>query len=564
MDIHNHTHALGASASRLLRTAGAGSSAHANALLARVSKVVQYPPSRIGRTSALLTMPISIVCRLLEHCDLLDRVAVARTCQTLRLASLSLPHIWSRLDHNEDYVLHNKSRLLQWSYPRLVDVQLSFDTPFPYDAFDAFAAAIFPRLSSFVLRIAVTSNLSTIPDRGQHSVWDRVSIALSRPAPHMHTLSLTFHADPSIGHFHLRSDLLNGEPGVLRTCMLHGLRPPPLLRPCNALSGLHTLDFTHELSSFTASELAAVLSLSPALETFGLTATSFLHDADSDILPSALHSQLRRLAVDFPTLMAFDSARALARRFPTLQELAIVGSAGYNRPFEDQLDWPGPMRAFVLRDDALFEFGDANLQSFCAKVRTNFDVGWGPIMSSHRLMSLVLHEHEVSRCGPLPCAPNLTDLSIFLASWTETADRWDCGVLANTELVFDYPALCSLRFAQLPKIKSLSVLLTASGDWEYRYIRDADYTIALTDIVDFVRDRVRLQPPGRRLDTLILSGIRDIVDFDLAQSLHMIKSIATDIDFEHSLPPHLLRYLSSRDADQNSTSIFSSAQRPDS
>ncbi|KZV95719.1 hypothetical protein EXIGLDRAFT_462413 [Exidia glandulosa HHB12029] len=269
--------------------------------------------------------------------------------------------------------------------------------------------------------------------------------------------------------------------------------------------------------------------------------------------------RLRRLAIcDSSEDMQIEDVRRMCMRwFPSVVELMISLSSGW--PLHDQSEWPGPLRVYVPGYmTAAIDFGTADVDEFSVKVWRRFDQGCVPILSSERLVRLFVHEHEVSRYGPLPSAPNLVDLCIVLASCAETRRTRMrlAGLFADTQLVFEYPALRTLRFAHLdvppmdPCGSRSSYCTCKSGS-----------TIALSDISDFIRSRLPLQPPGRRLDTLILSCIRDIVDVDLAQALRTLHTLVEGVTFEPSLPQYLLRpvypFLSSSDG-VRLTNIFDS------
>ncbi|KZV99491.1 hypothetical protein EXIGLDRAFT_831433 [Exidia glandulosa HHB12029] len=555
MDVDTRAFQLGISAARILRTARTESIENANTALRRISNIPQrLPSSRIQPRNPLVSVPRAILSRLLEHCNLLDRIAIAQTCVDLRLVSQSLPHLWSKIRVITPLALCNASRFLQWSYPRLVDIRLELDAGCTFEAFAAFVMATFHLVES--LTLTVIKNGAYDYDMGRvlgqrRNVWADISRALSWPAPHMHSLDLTVLADDVTVKPCLPRDLLNGDPGVLRTCRLHGLRPPPFPEPCNALSMLRTLDFRCDDHDITANELAHLISYSAAIETFGLRTSSFITDgAVSDVVTPARLPRLRRIAIELYTSAYLEKANVVVRRFRGLEEVIVVATILPTSPLHDQLHWPGPLRAYLPAYSLpTIKFGHdthGDGSGLRVKLRTSFDGGWSsaPILASPRLISLVVHEHLVSSSGSLPSAPNLVELCIVFANRTEITKRRKrvYGVLETTDLVFDYPALATLRFAYIPLKYShhpvygaVSPILTLDPD--------SSCSVALTDLVDFIRDRVRVQPPGRRLDLLTLSGIRHLVDIDLPQSLQILDSLVARIDFEQALPADVVRTL---------------------
>ncbi|KZV99498.1 hypothetical protein EXIGLDRAFT_762585 [Exidia glandulosa HHB12029] len=372
---------------------------------------------------------------------------------------------------------------------------------------------------------------------------------MSRPAPHMQSLSLEFFPDWETGTLALRSNFLECDPGVLRTVALRGAHPPPLPEPCTALSMLRTLDLTiyptegHE--TFTAQELSAILAHSPIIETFGIQATSYLEDTGSEVIFTEVCPQLKRLAIDFYNASRLDSARGLACRFIGLKELAFSLSPDVSAPLHDLSNWAGPLQAYVPdHSDSILDFGTQKGTDLRVKVHTPLE-DW-EFLSSDRLVSLVIHEHIFAGQSPPP-APNLTDICIVLATRATIGENTHlCGVLQDSALVFDYPALRKLQFAHIPPVCSYTLEVTRSTTPTHLGTYDSNYrwTIALTDMIYFIRHRLLLQPPGRRLDALVLTGMRYIVDVDLAQSLLTLNTLVAHIEFEQSLPPHVLQNLS--------------------
>ncbi|KZV99497.1 hypothetical protein EXIGLDRAFT_762584 [Exidia glandulosa HHB12029] len=98
------------------------------------------------KRARLPTLPISLLRRLLEHCDLLDRIALAQTCVTLRQAAQSIPALWCKFRIHDYSALHKASYLFHWSYPRLVDVALSLSMDGPLGALEK---PCFPDLRPF-------------------------------------------------------------------------------------------------------------------------------------------------------------------------------------------------------------------------------------------------------------------------------------------------------------------------------------------------------------------------------------------------------------------------------
>ncbi|KZV99492.1 hypothetical protein EXIGLDRAFT_762579 [Exidia glandulosa HHB12029] len=488
-----------------------------------------------------------ILRRLLEHCDLQDRIAVAQTCVALRLASRALPQLYSTIKLLDSCALSKASDLFQWSYPRLVDVALTLDKDDPLDSFDAFTVSMFPRLASFSLTVSANRGAGIHAKHLVHEAWARISRALSSPAPHLHSLCLTFDASAyGVDKFYLRSDLLDGEPGALRTCMLWGIHPPPIPESCIALSMLETFDFIDISRTLTFHDAAAAFAHSPAIVTLGLKARELVGDVDANVVSIARLSQLKRVAILSRARPLEDISRNVVRWFPHLEELVVHILSG--APIHDQPEWPGPLRVYAPGYRSVtIDFGTAKVDHFTAKVRTRLDSRCDPILSSERLTSLVVHEHEVSRCGPLPSAPNLTDLCIVLASCADVRLHMRlAGVFEDTELVFDYPTLRTLRFAYLdiPPARACDFLSENRSRLGWHCTCKSGRTVALSDITDLIRSRLRLQPPERRLDTLILSAIRDIVDVDLGQALRTLDTVVERVVFETSLPRHLLRQTS--------------------
>ncbi|KZV99494.1 hypothetical protein EXIGLDRAFT_724971, partial [Exidia glandulosa HHB12029] len=284
MDVGTRALGLVAAAEKLLRTARDESIEHANTTLRRISHIAKR--QRYHRGCRMISMPLPILGRLLEHCDLQDRIAVAQTCIALRLASRALPQLWRTIKVIDDCALSKAPDFFEWSYPRLVNVDvaltLHMDDPAPLASFDAFTISIFSRLESFSFAVSVYRGSGLHGEHLVQDAWDRINRAISSPAPHLHSLSLNFDGSHHGGNiYYLRSDFLGGMPGVLRTCALWGVRPSSIPGSCNALSMLETFDLIETSRILTFHDVASVLAHSPAITTLGLRARGFVADVDA-------------------------------------------------------------------------------------------------------------------------------------------------------------------------------------------------------------------------------------------------------------------------------------------
>lgn len=267
---------------------------------------------------ALVALPISVLQRILEHCDLVTRIALADTCHALRVDACSISHIWSQIGN---YSLRT-CNLLRRCYPAPIVLCISVGAWELTNTFYDFFSEVFPRLEHLELTVSALwfchpSKRALLLDVTHK--WGTLINILGSPAPMMHTLLLTLSlvSDLQGSAFHIADDLLNGDPGRLRSCTLVGIHLP-LSGVCTALSLLTTFNYVHPLENLDQTHFDALWRVAPGCETFGLhvSGTTF-----GGIQPST-RPPLKRAAITLETSLR--SALEIVKYLGPVDELVLT------------------------------------------------------------------------------------------------------------------------------------------------------------------------------------------------------------------------------------------------
>ncbi|KZV94353.1 hypothetical protein EXIGLDRAFT_835049 [Exidia glandulosa HHB12029] len=533
---------LGHKTAQRLRTERLRSVESANAVLAAVSSLTTgrllQERRLFNSRHALVQLPPSVLRRMLEHCDLAERVSISQICSALRAFSCSMTHLWCEIRLRCSDMLH-AFYVIRRASPAPIFVTLTMDarTSGVVDKFADFTAAVFPMMESFNLTVLLLSRHWPLvgPDNAlQHaqsmSAWCQVRQALTLPAPRMRTLLLAIRSRSGHNPFYLDDQLLGGAECALRFCSLNGIRLPST-GLCNALSSLVTFNYKGGGTKLRMHDVADILRISPCLNTLELHRLDHIPD-DEPVTPVA-HPALKKAAIYLApsTPSAF---RTIARVFNQVDQLVFT-SGSIDGTIDDDLEWSGPLRIYLplARIHAAVQYGVPPR----VIVHTYFE-RWPPIFASSRLVSLVVHEMELSRYGFPPSAPNVTDLCILIASACDTrGDPTRCSIFVEIDIVFDYPSLAVLSFAYAKPRQSCSAnsaIPTRSCSCHNTC------TIALSDISDLITRGARWSPPGRLLDRVALVGFLHVVDVDLARSLELLSRVTAQLEFASSLAPDAL------------------------
>ncbi|EJD54234.1 hypothetical protein AURDEDRAFT_156013 [Auricularia subglabra TFB-10046 SS5] len=284
--------------------------------------------------NALANLPLDVLRRLLEHAELVDRIALSQTCYSLRQHCLQIPSVWSTVSLHEDANIcqdRHRSGLLPYylvgshRHSPLPTAPLCGLPPLlrPSSMHSlqlSLSAELCPLLVSLMQDvIGRTANVSLnvfawcqvkqrqfswdhyvedsiwIPDRPWNVLLEELVNALRLPAPHLRSFSLTvLKGTPYTPVFETLAvpiDLLGGSPGQLHSCRVGGIWLQPVAYP--AFSLVQVLEYAPIPANLRASELDCLLDGMAQLETLGITITSFDNDSRASFEP--YHSRLRRV-----------------------------------------------------------------------------------------------------------------------------------------------------------------------------------------------------------------------------------------------------------------------------
>ncbi|KZV94347.1 hypothetical protein EXIGLDRAFT_737103 [Exidia glandulosa HHB12029] len=552
---------LAARANRRVSKARSGGVDRANGAIERVSSLLRLERERVvaRRTRTkwhpLVTLPLAVIRRLLEHCDLLTRVALSHTCSNVFQAAIATPHLWTEFTFSLP-VLPRVSHLVQKSVslPVRITLSLRLDAT-TLDGLEVFAESIFPRLEYFDIMFIVTNKRSVDPTFNVSELamlWHRINAMLSAPAPLLHSLFVALHTSVE-GSYYIDHGILNGTPSNLRTCSLHGVMMS-FSDPCAAFSLLETFNWVSRKEPVTLSDVCSLLKHASRLHTIGIKSLVTSQSESVELACSRQGVGLKRFCA-FVQEPVDETGRHIESVFINLDKLVIISpSQGHISEVKDEVDLPGPLRISVpsaTQPLAYVHYGKPKEKS---RTQTAFHrTQWAPIFSSSRLVSLVVHEMALGKVGCPPSAPNLRDLCIIMSTCCDYQSALFVGpptpgVLiqsldsdSENGLFFDYPSLRTLCLAEAPAQWRTECQQKMPGRPRGCTCRNG-CTIALADVCDLILMRLRSK---HKLERLILSGIRHIADVDLSRSLQELHQLIGVLLLLPSLPDDLLELIPS-------------------
>ncbi|KZV94352.1 hypothetical protein EXIGLDRAFT_835048 [Exidia glandulosa HHB12029] len=486
----------------------------------------------------LINLPKNVLARLLVHCDLGERITLSETSSALRCATRALPHIW-REAHLRAQMIPMAMCLLSRSFPLLARVTLTVTARDNIDKIDVFTDFVFPRLEYFDLSVQAISGRFQfgVLDQSEDSMlartmWHRICRAIALPAQNLRNLYLAMRAPSGPVPFLLDPDLLGGVPGSLESCTLSGIRARDFTL-CTALSTITRFEYVSYGDDFCISDIRSLYSAAPLLETFGVTGLS-LYDPSAERI-RLFHPSIERISL------------SLARHSPSSLQNIVSSFAGARRlvvaidgtPEGILLEHPecqGDIHvvAPLYGPSTVSAHGvvDLSVRSYIYSCDE-----WTSILASDRLVSLTVHELELSRLGVLPDAPNLQHMFILLASCCDYRATEEVGIFTECGPLGHFPSLRTLHLSHVKaRYKCISLFDTHLPDCG----GSERIGLTLLDVVDLIVQRLQL-PPNRRLDRLTLSGIRNVVDVDLHRALEQLRDVVFELEFAVSLPHDILQ-----------------------
>lgn len=524
----------------------------ANSRLRAVSQLMHKQRTQLlpadSPNSSLVAIPRSVLKRILEHCDLMDRLAVAETCNALRITTCALPHIWSCVRASHELFNPGKNRrilyILERSCPDPVDLHLTVDSITSVEDFEDILSALLLRLQSLTLfsDIARNSVYGAIAfPSGDALTWMRLMHALSLPAPALRALFLRrafVHWPDQSNDIHYLPDNLLSRFTLLQTLYLDDIRLSHS-SACAVLFSLTTLMFESP-TPVDSDNLDAIFTTAPNLETFELGAPSYASRRPS-------FYSLQRLKRVLINLKRAEVSFGVIDYFRHIDDFVVVALADQLEPqLQDQPLLPGPVRLYWSGANfALAQYGTR--QIFGTSRGMMFTHEWPPLLASPRLLTLVIHEHVVSHLGPPRHAVHISDLCIILRNCLESRQNyWDSsGAFIEAGPLFECPALKTLHITCIESSEHVCPTRDFDGvtyDYPSQCPCATGCTLALADVICFIRRRLRFD--DSRLERLVLSGIRDIVDIDLAGVLHELQDVVVELELLPTAPHDVLRFTS--------------------
>lgn len=442
--------------------------------------------------------------------------------------------------------------VLERSYPQPVHLRLEVDCGNGFDRWCRLISATLPQLEYLELTISAFYHSTAREPLQLHvaAMWQYLGRFLASPAPMLHTLYLTVHRDLDAEPFYLRDDILGGLPGRLRSCSLFDIRLPHS-GSCTALSSVTTFDYSVCGAVIDERVIRRIFTMMPNLETFGLAAA-----IDAPLSPSpSYHSNLKRASIVVPRSADTSNLRGLFQHFHSVTlDITCVGSPSLDAGLEGYVDWQAPTCLFFTASFTVVAQLGADGHS---AVRLARNYAWPPLSTSHSLVSLVVHEQVISYIGSPPTAPQISELCVVLASACEHEAPWFSSIFSDTGPLFDFSSLQVLRLCYLD-----ARLMCNTHVCQYPDL-DASRSLALSDVAEFIAGRVRFGSP--RLARLVLEGVRNLVDVDLARAMSGLWDVVEEVDFATRAADDILRVMTPHNSrrSEDPTSVFDATDLPD-
>lgn len=534
----------------------------AGSLRAHVQRVTKHDADRLP---AALTLPPRIVCRLLEHLALRDRLALAQTCTSLRAAALTFPHLWSQLrvdpllerwwpvesfaeaiNNDPPKVWQCVIDLLGRSAPVSARVVVSVDVRKSYSELAHLVTTLIQRSSDLTLDLCAggcgTQEMRDTypwPFRGYlgfqgnvtRPTWARVSGPLSTSSPALRSLSLSAYDVRLSGARHphplfLRPDVLGGDAPQLQTCILRGITLP--IASCAAFLNLTLFDYQPWPALLDASGVDSILRQMPQLQILGLNLSAFSDDRPPACRRSS-HPNLRQVSIVFVQVPSPDVALSAAAYFesPNLHNLSLdFAGFWWDTPWFDIWDVLRSLLGHPAETKVYGRFATSFVGKFqVTQSVSNSLSGSDNLARYSHLSSLTLCEYHLPNEESLPPAPMLEHLHIILLPqenpWPfveattmfllEWSTPWDCPVLRHLQLSYlrGPDPDCALRHRNC-----LCNTMRAS--------------IALMDVVAFITANLRFS--NEHLDEISLCGFSAVVDPEPDVALIALQRLAKRVE----------------------------------
>ncbi|EJD40766.1 hypothetical protein AURDEDRAFT_170182 [Auricularia subglabra TFB-10046 SS5] len=130
--------------------------------------------------------------------------------------------------------------------------------------------------------------------------------------------------------------------------------------------------------------------------------------------------------------------------------------------------------------------------------------------------------------GPPPALPALTLLSVCLASIDDYARAWQGRWFFGPWSAGVFTADPASRWA-LPSLREVRITSPPKDERSLEGTEECILSISLGDVARWIRDGIDVEPPARRLDTIVLSGVR-IIDHDFCAAWDTVMALSHSLE----------------------------------
>ncbi|KAH7106424.1 hypothetical protein BKA62DRAFT_687116, partial [Auriculariales sp. MPI-PUGE-AT-0066] len=534
---------------------------------------------------AFSALPPTCLETIVSALPLHDRISFSHTCRELRHSMLRNPALWHNicvapeLEFKGNIVISADETDQSIEPPaawHAVEAMIQRARPAPPSLFWIFEV-LESRLCRSMMRAIIQSALAQskllrLEPFGKHMLdfgddndgqWIMGSLsraqfaliedALCSPAPQLETLQLSFWYDQynqTRPRHTLSTDILRGQPGVLRYCLIEGVELMPVVYP--AFSQLSVLDYGVSYRWILTGHLVGMLHSMPLLEYLGLDCIGI---EDTDTFPSTIdHPSLRGVSVRMqegvvrPGETPEDVWRGICVSLDALGRFAphIRTFVQFREVYASHLPWPlhrwndlspslqVPEEVHLLGDMfwAMYARPGVNLtlvlSTYIYNIGPSTVIDFLAENALHYVTTMTLADHLWSEAPP-PDAPHLRNLTIIftggLQFWGAThpfVSHWD-------------PAW---HMSSLKEIAFVSQSLPSSTP------HPSCTTISLNDIADFVTTQLNFD---EQLDRVGIHGFTTLHcghrQDDLADALDQLRLLAKHVNLDANIPESTARII---------------------
>ncbi|KZV92992.1 hypothetical protein EXIGLDRAFT_836000 [Exidia glandulosa HHB12029] len=513
----------------------------ANVEAARINSIILSRRQSLHRRlnhqcSLLLSLPSNVLCRILEHSALRDRNIISATCHRLRSVAFMSCHLWTQL-RTSGSALPSLAHLLQRSQPYPVHLTLQLDARLQIDDMNGVLVSLLPRLEYLSIQVYALDNGTmsaaniAATRAAMADVWRSLVRALASAAPlRMRAFHISVVADPPMDpSLRLRDDLFGGHTGALHELSIDGLPSPAAsFSPLQNLTFDHVTTFNHTTMADTVDNqfMDRLWAILPRLETLGLRAMWPLLQGTSRHIPSSLKQVA--LVIASAGVRSGESFKDVCDYFPGIEDLVVTTRA------PPTFDAYGNFHLIVSLHLIAVHF-DSPRVTQCTRLPM---IDMRVALASANLVSVTIHEALLPEEVPLDTTTCFLQLCIIMDPCCDSRLPWwagdDTGIFIHTGRLLHCPRLRRLHLTfDSPRCEYYSA---GVGSCPCR-------RIAVSDITSFIVQRLGYGGQAQRIPRLDLSGVRDLVDYDLSRALDSLRGVVEVVQLTSGIEQDFQRYI---------------------